>query len=236
MKLKVTVKRQKDPQSPPYDQSFLYQGEGATAAGIIRKINQRENLTDINGEPAEKIGWECGCMLRKCGACAMIINGRPSLACSQYIEADGELFLAPLSKFPIVRDLIVDREHIFKSLYKAALWLDENMGYDEEHHAARFSSSNCIMCGCCLEVCPEFSLGEDNYSGAVLPVNSYRIADREEEPQHLKQLSKQYQKAFFSGCGQSLSCNKICPCNLPVEELIVKSNAINVWKRRKNKK
>ena len=34
---------------------------------------------------------------------------------------------------------------------------------------------------------------------------------------------------YFEGCGKSLSCHDICPIGLPVEELLVRSNAAAVW-------
>ncbi len=57
-------------------------------------------------------------MVRKCGACAMLINERPRLACSTFLHMlkGSTITLEPLSKFPLVRDLIVDRSNLFENL------------------------------------------------------------------------------------------------------------------------
>ena len=54
------------------------------------------------------------CLEEVCGSCAMIVNGRVQMACSSLVdkllrENPGEIELRPLSKFPVVRDLSVDR-------------------------------------------------------------------------------------------------------------------------------
>ena len=49
------------------------------------------------------------------------------------------------------------------------------------------------------------------------------------ESTHLNEISAEYKKKYFEGCGKSLSCHDICPIGLPVEELLVRSNAAAVW-------
>ena len=65
-------------------------------------------------------------MIRKCGACAMRINGLPRLACSVFLrDCKGSVVtLEPLSKFPLVKDLVVDRSVIFEALKRTKLWLE----------------------------------------------------------------------------------------------------------------
>lgn len=84
------------------------------------------------------------------------------------------------------------------------------------------------MCGCCLEVCPNFS-ASGTFAGAVAAVNAFRILNEEQESTHLNEISAEYKKKYFEGCGKSLSCHDICPIGLSVEELLVRSNAAAVW-------
>ena len=61
--------------------------------------------------------WECNCLEEVCGACTMIINGRVRQACTALIhKLDQPIVLEPMSKFPVVRDLYVDRSRMFESL------------------------------------------------------------------------------------------------------------------------
>ena len=95
-------------------------------------------------------------------------------------------------------------------------------------HEPRYQSARCLMCGCCLEVCPNFS-ANGTFAGAVAAVNAFRILNEEQESTHLNEISAEYKKKYFEGCGKSLSCHDICPIGLPVEELLVRSNAAAVW-------
>jgi succinate dehydrogenase / fumarate reductase iron-sulfur subunit len=86
------------------------------------------------------------------------------------------------------------------------------------------------MCGCCLEVCPEFN-SDHIFAGAVGSVNAYRILSQEQDSEHKNSLAEKYKKIFYEGCGKSLSCQNICPAGIEVDELTARSNAIAVWKR-----
>ena len=72
--------------------------------------------------------------------------------------------------------------------------------------------------------------GKD-FAGAIAPVNAYRILNEEQDTSHHEQIAEKYRKHYFEGCGKSLSCQNICPAGIPVEELMVRSNAAAVWKK-----
>lgn len=136
--------------------------------------------------------------------------------------------LGTFKQFPLVRDLIVDRSILFENLKKLNLWLESEAYMSSRTHEPRYQSARCLMCGCCLEVCPNFS-ANGTFAGAVAAVNAFRILNEEQESTHLNEISAEYKKRFFEGCGKSLSCHDICPIGLPVEELLVRSNAAAVW-------
>lgn len=75
---KVQIRRQENQKSDSYWQEFEFSGsENSSIAAVLNELNSRSPLTDACGNTATPIGWECGCMVRKCGACAMLINGLP---------------------------------------------------------------------------------------------------------------------------------------------------------------
>jgi succinate dehydrogenase / fumarate reductase iron-sulfur subunit len=229
----IKIKRQDQSGDSPYWQSFAAQSGGtATVAAVLRDINDRTPLTDSEGDQALPIVWECGCLQRKCGACAMRVNGTPRLACSVFLSEfpKREVVLEPLGKFPVISDLVVDRSIIFERLKQARLWLEGKAFSSECRNEASYQSARCLMCGCCLEVCPNFGAGGD-FSGAALSVNAYRVLERSGYGEHRKEMSEQYKNLYFNGCGGSLACHKICPLGLPVEDLLVRSNAAAVWGR-----
>lgn len=123
MKIKVQIKRQEKQNTAPYIQHFLYEGDGKlTVADFLAELNRRDPLLTAEGLPASRITYESGCHEKKCGACAMLVNGLPQLACSVFltcaVQKNGSLTLAPLSKFPVIRDLKVDRATTFEILKK----------------------------------------------------------------------------------------------------------------------
>ena len=123
----VKIKRQRDAQSEPYWQSFQYNGpKHVTVSAVLDALNYTDDLWDIDGKSAPRIRWECSCMQAMCGGCAMVINGVPALACATFAdEVRGEdLVLEPLSKFPVVADLTVDRSIIFENLKRAKAYFE----------------------------------------------------------------------------------------------------------------
>lgn len=229
----IRIKRQESRDAESYWQEFSFSGDSSTsAAAVLNELNARDPLVDISGKEADKISWECGCMMRKCGACAMRINGVPCLACSAFLRniKGNTVILEPLSKFPIVKDLAVDRSVVFEKLKETNLWLESEAFMVGYTHEERYQSARCLMCGCCLEVCPNFSVGDD-FGGAVLAANSYRILNEEQDAEHRNEIAEKYKKYYFEGCGKSLSCQNVCPAKIPVEELMVRSNAAAIWKR-----
>ena len=124
----VKIKRQQDPQAEAYWQSFRYDGpKHVTVSAVLDALNYTDDLFDAEGKPAPRIRWECSCMQAVCGGCAMVINGVPALACATFVdEVKGDtLVLEPLSKFPVIADLVVDRSVIHEQLVKAKAFLEE---------------------------------------------------------------------------------------------------------------
>ena len=125
----VKIKRQHTPDSAPYWQSFSYSGPlHVTISAVLDAINYTDDLFDTEGNPATRVRWECSCLQAVCGGCAMIINGVPALACNTFADevTKEELVLEPLSKFPVIADLVVDRSIIYENL---KLLIHENLKF-----------------------------------------------------------------------------------------------------------
>lgn len=141
-------------------------------------------------------------MIRKCGACAMRINGLPRLACSVFLrDCKGSVVtLEPLSKFPLVKDSVVDRSVIFEALKRTKLWLERCVPASAIRTASGIDLLR-LLCGCCLEVCPNF----DPNSEFVEPfkfVNAYRILNEEQDIAHRTEPANAYRQLYFEGCGK----------------------------------
>ena len=220
----VKIKRQRDSQATAYWQSFKYDGpEHVTVSAVLDALNYTDDLLDIDGNIATRIRWECSCMQAMCGGCAMVINGTPALACATFVDQikGGELVLEPLSKFPIVADLIVDRGVIYENLIIAKAYLDNLAKNDKQQHEQQYSVAKCLKCGLCLEVCPNYRPGGD-FFGAILANESYLIASQSSDKK--PQIVKSYKTHFGAGCSKALSCQSVCPMGIETITSIMRMN------------
>ncbi len=227
----MRIKRQNSFEAEAFYQTILCDCDAETnIATLLREINAEEIL-DIDGIPVGEIAWECSCLQKKCGACAMRINGMPRLACDTKIGdlKSKTVTLEPLKKFPVVRDLIVDRSVLRENLIALHNWLESEATKSRKTVDLAYDASRCIQCGCCLEVCPNFTAGE-SFFGAAAFVPASRILSQ--LPNGKKNdLVQEYGKHIYNGCGKSLSCHDICPVGIDVEHKLSNSNAVAVWKR-----
>ncbi|MBR5817678.1 MAG: succinate dehydrogenase [Clostridia bacterium] len=220
----VKIKRRSNSESKPYWQSFFYDGpKHLTVSALLDSLNYTDDLYDTDGKLAAKIRWECSCMQAVCGGCAMVINGTPALACNTFVdEIKGEqLVLEPLSKFPVVADLIVDRSSIYENLTRAKAYLDGIAVSNKNHYKQQYSVAKCLKCGLCLEICPNYHPGGEFY-GAVLANESYLTASQSSERK--PEVIKEYKAHFGAGCSKATSCQSICPAGIETITSIMRMN------------
>lgn len=228
------IRRQKSADDAPYLQTLRYETDDGNenVASALRKINEAGDYRDTEGRPVGEIVWENSCLQKKCGACAMLIDGRPALACGTLLRShtgDGPMTLAPLSKFPVIADLRTDRHILFDNLKTFGMWEDEKTALDEKKQAVAYEASRCIQCGCCLEVCPNFAPGEA-FFGAANFVPAARLLSSLPKKDRAR-IRRAYMEHAYSGCGKSLACMDVCPAEIDIEDLLVHSSAATLFNR-----
>jgi succinate dehydrogenase / fumarate reductase iron-sulfur subunit len=234
MKYTLKIKRQKAGNTEYYWQIIEYVCENAekeTIATVLRAVNHGKVDRDIDGNALEPIAWECSCLQKKCGSCAMIIDGKPRLACDFFLKQHtGKLPITvePLKKFPVVRDLIVDRSIMQENLKKLQVWMQmEAIVPDEKHREMMYDASRCLQCGCCLEVCPNFCSGESFFGAAgALPISRIINATEKESQTNIK---KNYKEHVYKGCGKALSCQNVCPAKIKLDRTLSSINTFMKW-------
>lgn len=167
--INVRVKRQDAPGEPSYWQLFQIDYEPElNVITILQRIAALSKTSD--GKKVAPVAWDCGCLEEVCGACTMQINGRVRQSCSALVDrllednAD-EIVLEPMAKFPVLRDLLVDRKRLFQALEKVEAWVPVdsyyNMGSGERQLRAaqeqNYPLSQCMSCGCCADACPQYT-------------------------------------------------------------------------------
>jgi len=218
----ITVLRRKSPNDEPYKQSFEFNGTGdETVAVVLDFLNFNDDLFDTDGKPAPRIGWECSCGQGVCGGCAMVINGVPALACKAKLRdcKSKEILLEPLSKFPIVRDLIVDRDCLDMIPIEHKLWLESDAISDAKQHAMQYLASKCLKCGLCVEVCPNTGDCDKNL-GAFFAAECFLKKSQTNNKNDKQEAKKEYEKHFADGCSKSMSCADVCPAKIDFRKLI----------------
>jgi succinate dehydrogenase / fumarate reductase iron-sulfur subunit len=134
---------------------------------VLQRIAAQATTAD--GKKVAPVAWDCNCLEEVCGACTMVINGKVRQSCSALVDRlledrPGEIELTPMSKFPVVRDLCVDRSRMFRALQKVKGWIPADGYYDQgpgprisqEAQEQMYPLSECMTCGCCLEACPQY--------------------------------------------------------------------------------
>jgi succinate dehydrogenase / fumarate reductase iron-sulfur subunit len=176
--------------------------------------------------------WDSGCLEEVCGACTMIINGRVRQACSALVEKLGApaqpITLEPMSKFPLVRDLFVDRQRLFNDLKRVKAWVPIDGTYDlgagppvpQEVQEQRYPLSRCISCGCCLEACPQYT-PTNKFIGAAV-ISQVRLFNIHPIGAAMKpeRLDVMMEEGGVADCGKAGNCVKVCPKDIPNLESI----------------
>ena len=152
----------------------------------------------------------------------MVINGRPALACETFLRDLGdEITIRPLSKFPVINDLVIDRGIIHENALKVNAYIGEYKASSTVDHAHHYDVAKCLKCGLCLEVCPNYIKG-DRFYGALFANDCYLIATRSDV--YNKDIQEDYDRHFASGCSKSLACMEVCPMKLPTLSSMAKLN------------
>lgn len=206
------------------------------------------NPVTVDGEKTTPVVWDSGCLEEVCGACTMVINGMARQSCSclidRYAPNDGdEITLEPMSKFPVIRDLWVDRSRLFNDLKRIGAWVPVDGTYalgsgpkeSPEHQQMRYKLSTCMSCGCCLEACPQYTLEEDeskwagSFVGAAV-ISQARYFNEHETGKILKnkRLDVLSGPGGVSDCGNAQNCVRVCPKEIPLTESIA-SVGRSVW-------
>jgi succinate dehydrogenase / fumarate reductase iron-sulfur subunit len=188
--------------------------------------------TTTDGKATSSPVWDSGCLEEVCGACTMVINGRVRQACSTLVnkvEIPGQsITLEPMGKFPLVRDLFVDRQRLFNDLKRVKAWVPIDGTYDlgegppmpEKLQAERYPLSRCISCGCCLEACPQYT-PVNRFVGAAV-ISQARLFNDHPIGSSLKdeRLETLMEEGGVADCAKAGNCVEVCPKEIPLLESI----------------
>jgi len=230
--IKLKIKRQDTPTSVPYWEEFaLPYTPGHNVISVLMEI--QKNPLNASGMKTTPVVWECNCLEEICGACTMLINGSVRQACSALLDQVGtELTLEPLSKFPVVRDLHVDRQKMFDSLKRVKAWIPIDGTYDMgegPHMAPRdqeegYHLAKCMTCGCCMEACPQYN-SRSTFIGPA-SISQVRLFNLHPtgEMSRSERLEILMEEGGIAECGNAQNCVRVCPKDVPLTKTLAELN------------
>jgi succinate dehydrogenase / fumarate reductase iron-sulfur subunit len=223
---------------------------------VLQRIAARSTTAD--GQKVTPVAWDCNCLEEVCGACTMLINGKVRQSCSALVDrllednAD-EIELQPMTKFPVVRDLVVDRSRMFAALRKLKTWIPVDGYYDlgrgptvsQEAQEASYPLSECMTCGCCLDACPQYLKVElerfEGESDADFAARKEGIYNRTFIGAHAisqvilfnshptgamnadERLDALSEEGGLQVCGNAQNCVAVCPKHIPLTTSIARA-------------
>jgi succinate dehydrogenase / fumarate reductase iron-sulfur subunit len=229
--IRLRVKRQDQPGAQPYWEEFAipYRPQHNVVSLLMAL---RENPANARGERVAPVVFEANCMEEVCGSCTMVINGRVRQACSTLIDTLSQpITLEPMSKFPVVRDLLVDRQRMFEALRQVRGWVDIDGAWDIHEGAPRVSPkeweehydfSRCMTCGCCMEACPQY-LPQSKFIGPAMLGQAWRFNDHPTGRYYKEErLHALMGPGGVTDCGNAQNCVEVCPKEIKLTDAIAK--------------
>ncbi|MBZ0253082.1 MAG: succinate dehydrogenase iron-sulfur subunit [Candidatus Methylomirabilis sp.] len=224
----LKVRRQDAPDAPSRWEDFrLPYRPNMNVISCLQDI--QANPVNAHGERTTPVTWECGCLEEVCGACSMVINGKARQSCTALVDQlEQPIVLEPFTKFPVVRDLIVDRSRMFETLKRVHAWIPIDGTYAlgegprmAEHVRQRmYTLSTCMTCGCCLEVCPQVNeRSEFIGAAAISQVRLFNSHPTGAMHAH-ERLDSLMEPGGIQDCGNAQNCVKACPKEIPLTESI----------------
>jgi succinate dehydrogenase / fumarate reductase, iron-sulfur subunit len=253
----VRILRQDGPGQPSYwERHRVRYEDDMNVISVLQRIAAQGRT--VEGKPVAPVAWDANCLEEVCGACTMVINGTVRQACATLVdnlfrEQGDEIELQPTQKFPVIRDLFVDRSRLFRALHKLKAWVPVDGYYDlgpgprvsPETQQEAYPLSKCMSCGCCLEACPQYTKVEvvrrEGESDEAFAKRKNEAYDRVFIGAHAigqvvlfnmhptgKNIASQRLDALTAEggvqvCGNAQNCVAVCPKEIPLTHAIAKA-------------
>jgi len=188
----------------------------------VRGMRVLDVLEAIREDLGRSIAYRWLCGVKKCGLCAMTVNGRACLTCWE--PAEGEMTIEPLAGFPVIRDLVIDRDEYDRRFLEMDPFLRRPAdrpypGFPEPLTAVEMQRAsvmmNCIECLQCVSACP---VSGDTFAGPAALVQLARWAF---DPRDAADRAALAVRGGIRECADCGDCTTACPAEIPVKEVAI---------------
>lgn len=168
-----------------------------------------------------------------CGACAIKVNGRSTLACKESLNTMVEYFgteltLEPLSTKRAIKDMIIDKGDFWEKHDAIHPFLISDVEEHPEHEhlvtpdeAEELNEADlCIQCGACHYACPVVEVNEDFFGPAAF-AKAYRFEADVRDDAHVARLEELHEEGQgVWDCVKCFECAEVCPKDVnPIEKI-----------------
>ena len=232
MKLKLKIWRQKNAaEKGGFSEYQVTANEHMSFLEMLDVLNEQ-----LVVERQEPVAFDHDCREGICGACSMVINGRPhgplegTTTCQLHMRFfnDGDtITIEPFraQAFPVIKDLTVDRTS-FDRIIQAGGYVSVNTGQApdgnsipvEQDSAVRaFDAAACIGCGACVAACPNGSAML--FTSAKLSHLGLLPQGQVENEQRTLHMVRQMDIEGFGKCSNMAACEVECPAEISIENI-----------------
>jgi fumarate reductase iron-sulfur subunit len=202
------------------------------------KVLDALNYIKDHIDPTLSHRWSC--RMAVCGSCGMLVNGEPKLTCKVALSNYGDTVeVAPLSNFPVIRDLVVEMGGFMEKFRSVKPWIIRAKELAAEDGPVRQSPeeleefkkfSMCINCMLCYAACPVVA-NEPEFLGpaAIALGHRYSIDSRDEGADERNRIFRGEGTVF--SCSYANECSEVCPKNVDPAAAVnqAKLNAVIDW-------
>ncbi|MCD6190851.1 MAG: succinate dehydrogenase iron-sulfur subunit [Sulfurimonas sp.] len=190
-------------------------------------------LNRIKWDHDGSFSYRRSCRHGICGACAIKVNGRSTLACKESMNDMVELFgsdlvIEPLSVKRAVKDLIIDKGDFWEKHDAIHPYLLSDVEEHPEHEhlvtpeeAEELNEADlCIQCGACHYACPVVEINEDFFGPAAF-AKAYRFEADVRDDAHVSRLNELHtEKQGLWDCVKCMECAEVCPKDVnPIDKI-----------------
>ena len=211
-----------DKNSKPHTQTFEI--EELPYMSLYMALNQIREKQDPS------LQFDFACRSAICGSCAMMVNGRPALACRTLTSDLPEtISLYPLPVFKLVGDLSVDTGTWFRQMAeRTEAWVHDQLPFDPNAEEARMSDDladaiyegdRCIECGCCVAACGMANINPEFLAAAGLNRVARFMMDPRDKRSNADWFEVVSNENGVFGCLGLMACEDVCPKELPLLEV-----------------
>lgn len=185
--------------------------DGMRVLDVLRRVYETQ---------APDLAFQYACRIGRCGTCAVKVNGKPVLSCQE--RASDGMTIEPLSPFPIVRDLVVDRTEVEQHYIELDLFPQRTTPHsgviDPVDPAAGRKIGilgTCIGCMICVSGCP--AVEDRPFDGPAFMIQLRRLADLPADRGRRLEQAIDHGMLECFGCD---ACTQLCPADLSPADAI----------------